>query len=223
MKTAKKILSGALWLGRGTATVMGLALFLALTVGLASTALAGTGVGARLDLGKTNTVNALTTLVGSVAGPSLKIDNNSTNGSATALSLRVEAGKAPMKVNSGARVANLNADEVDGEGFACPGGTLFHEGVCIETTRRGPDITNSAERDCLDEGRRLPTVAELQTFRNRAGHDFGGASPFEPSEARVLGADNQTFRLMVPADTGFPFFALSGAQNSFYRCVAQTN
>ena len=68
-KTTQAIL-GAVWrLGRGTATVMGLAVLLALTVGLASTALAGTGVGARFDLGKANAVNAISSLVGSVAGP----------------------------------------------------------------------------------------------------------------------------------------------------------
>ena len=72
MKTTKTVLA-ALWrLGRGTATMIGLAMLLALSVGLASTALAGTGVGARFDLGKTNTVNAITKLVDSVAGPGLQ-------------------------------------------------------------------------------------------------------------------------------------------------------
>ena len=71
MKTTKTVLA-ALWrLGRSTATMMGLAMLLALSVGLASTALAGTGIGARFDLGKTNTVNAVSKLVGNVAGPSL--------------------------------------------------------------------------------------------------------------------------------------------------------
>jgi hypothetical protein len=47
------------------------AVVLALTVGLASSALAGTGVGARFDLGKTNTVNAITTPGGSLVDPPL--------------------------------------------------------------------------------------------------------------------------------------------------------
>jgi hypothetical protein len=72
-------------------------------------------VGARFDLGKINTVNAITKLVGGVAGPSLQIDNNSTNASATALDLQVEPGKAPMKVNSATQVANLNSDLFDGK------------------------------------------------------------------------------------------------------------
>jgi hypothetical protein len=110
----RSIFSKVMWVGRATVFVVGLAVIVALTVGLATTALAGTGVGARFQLGQTNTVNAITKLVGSVAGPSLQIDNNSTNANATALDLQVEAGKAPMKVNSDTNVANLNADKLDG-------------------------------------------------------------------------------------------------------------
>ena len=110
----RSIFSKVMWVGRATVFVVGLAVILALTVGLATTALAGTGVGARFQLGQTNSVNAITKLVGSVAGPSLQIDNNSTNANATALDLQVEAGKAPMKVNSETKVANLNADKLDG-------------------------------------------------------------------------------------------------------------
>jgi hypothetical protein len=115
MKITKTVLARIWWLGRGTATMMGVTVMLALTVGLASTALAGTGVGAPFNLGKTNAVNAVSKLVGSVAGPSLTIDNNSTGTGATALDLQVESGKAPIKVNSQAKVANLNADKLDGK------------------------------------------------------------------------------------------------------------
>ena len=87
---------------------------LALVFGAASTALAGTGVGARFDLGKTNTVNVVSRLVGSVAGPSLRIDNNSAASGATALDLQVEPGKPPMTVNSSTKVEGLNADSLDG-------------------------------------------------------------------------------------------------------------
>jgi hypothetical protein len=103
-----------MFLGKVTTFVVGLAVILALSVGVASTALAGTGVGATFNLGNTNTVNAVSKLVGSVAGPSLSIDNNSTNASATALDLQVEPGKTPMKVNSGTKVSTLNVDQVDG-------------------------------------------------------------------------------------------------------------
>jgi hypothetical protein len=104
------------WMARATTTIVGLAIMLALVFGVATTALAGTGIGATFNLGQTNTVNAISKLVGSVAGPSLQIDNNSTNANATALDLQVEAGKAPMKVSANAgKATNLNADKVDGK------------------------------------------------------------------------------------------------------------
>jgi hypothetical protein len=58
-------------------------------------------------------VNALSTLIGTVAGPSLQVDNNSADASVTALDLQVEAGKAPMNVYSCVKMANLNADRLD--------------------------------------------------------------------------------------------------------------
>jgi hypothetical protein len=104
------------WMARATTTIVGLAIMLALVFGVATTALAGTGVGATFNLGQTNTVDAISKLVGSVAGPSLQIDNNSTDASATALDLQVEAGKAPLKVSANAgKATNLNSDKLDGK------------------------------------------------------------------------------------------------------------
>jgi Phage Tail Collar Domain len=114
----KRIYKKVMMVGRATTFAVGLAVILALTVGLASTALAGTSVGTRFQLGQTNAVNAVTKLVGTVAGPSLIIDNNSTNASATALDLQVEPGKAPMRVDSDAKVGNLNSDKLDGKDSA---------------------------------------------------------------------------------------------------------
>lgn len=112
-RTIRTVFKKVMWVGRATTFCVGLAVVLALTAGLASTAPAGTGVGARFDLGKTNAVNAVSKLVGGVAGPNLRIDNNSTSTDATALDLRVESGKPPMKVNSDTKVASLNADQID--------------------------------------------------------------------------------------------------------------
>src|SRR5215218_1684313 len=83
-------------------TVM--AVVTALTLGSASAALAGSGIGGVFNLGVTNTVNAITKLTGTVAGPSLQIINNSTNAAATALNLQVATGKPPLKVNSTTKV-----------------------------------------------------------------------------------------------------------------------
>jgi hypothetical protein len=91
-----------------------LAVAAALTLGTASAAFAGSGIGGVFNLGVTNTVDAITKLTGTVAGPSLQIINNSTNAAATALNLQVASGKPPLKVNSTTKVANLNADQLDG-------------------------------------------------------------------------------------------------------------
>jgi hypothetical protein len=127
MRLTKTIISRIWWLGRGTATVMGLAMLLALTVGLASTALAGTGIGARFDLGKINKVNAMSTLVGNVDGPLLTLKNTNDPFIRTfrnvplSLETRADAGgqrPAPMQVDSDTLVQQLNADLLDGRGAA---------------------------------------------------------------------------------------------------------
>jgi hypothetical protein len=109
------VVKKVIFVGRATTFVVGLAVILALTVGVAGVAFGANG--GNFILGQINVATAITKLAGSagVAGPSLQIDNNSTNAAATALDLQVEAGKAPMTVNSDAQVANLNADKVDGK------------------------------------------------------------------------------------------------------------
>lgn len=125
MRLTKTVLARIWWLGKGTATVMGLAMLLALTVGLASTALAGTGIGARFDLGKINKVNAVSSLVGNVSGPTLALENDRSDRAATALSLRMEnPNLAPMRTNATGTVTNLNADELDGRDS-----TSFADGI----------------------------------------------------------------------------------------------
>ena len=105
----KKIARGTTRIARLTTTVVGLAMMLALMFGVATTALAGTGVGATFNLGKLNTVNRMSTLVGSVANPMLRVDNN---GSGPALNLEVQSGRAPLTVSPGAGVATgLRAED----------------------------------------------------------------------------------------------------------------
>jgi hypothetical protein len=95
--------------------VFGLALVMALVVGVATAALAGTGIGATFNLGKINTVNRISQLVGAPDNAMLRVDNNSAGSNATALDLQVEPGHAPMRVNSSTQVANLNASWLDGK------------------------------------------------------------------------------------------------------------
>ena len=94
--------------------LVGLAVIIALTVGVGSQASAQNRPAQNVFiLGATNTVNAMSSLVGSVADSAMLLVDN--NGGGPALDLQVEPGQAPMKVNSGAKVANLNADTLDGK------------------------------------------------------------------------------------------------------------
>jgi len=92
--------------------LVGLAVILALLFGVVTTALAGTGVGATFNLGQVNSVNKITSLIGSATSAMLKIDND---GAGPALALQVEPGEQPMTVNSERMVARLNADKLDGK------------------------------------------------------------------------------------------------------------
>jgi len=137
--------------------------------------LAGTGVGATFNLGKKNTVNAISKLVGSTASSMLLVDNN---GAGTALDLKVgpattpaaDKTVAPMKVDSQAKVANLNSDELDGKDFSAFNATKIYDGtgpLALEgTTSTGGGfyytskggtliilVSGSAFRDTLHEGR----------------------------------------------------------------------
>jgi hypothetical protein len=84
----------------------------ALFVALGGTTYAATG--GNFILGKSNSASSTTALTAPVAGKGLQVTNTSTGAGATALGLNVASGKAPFTVNSGTKVANLNADKLDG-------------------------------------------------------------------------------------------------------------
>jgi hypothetical protein len=86
-----------------------LALFVALG-GVGYSATGGTFI-----LGSSNSAGKPTSLAANVRGPALKLSNTSARASATALGLRVRAGRAPFTVSAGAgKVAGLDADKLDG-------------------------------------------------------------------------------------------------------------
>lgn len=91
-----------MWVGRATVFLVGLAVILALLFGVASTALGANGN--PFLLGKQNFASQVSKLIKRGDGP--------------ALSLQVQDGQPPMKVNSSGKVANLNADTVDGKSEA---------------------------------------------------------------------------------------------------------
>jgi hypothetical protein len=110
----RKVASKVAWVGRTASMVFGLALVLALLFGVASMAFADNGE--PFLLGRlTNTATALTKLTGNVDGSAMQVVNNNADANDSALSLNVQSGEAPMRVNSSAKVASLNADQLDGK------------------------------------------------------------------------------------------------------------
>ena len=109
----RNMASKVMWVGRTASVVFGLALVMAFVIGAASTAWSATG--GNFILGKANAATTPTSLVGTLAdvAKSAFVVQNKSGG--TALDLRVGNATtpannvAPMKVNSKARVANLNA------------------------------------------------------------------------------------------------------------------
>ncbi len=95
----KTIFSGAMRAGKGTVFVVGLSVILAAVMSVASMALAANGK--PFILGKNNVATAITTLT--------------KQGPGSALRLLVRPGQPPMAVNSQIKVANLNADKLDGQ------------------------------------------------------------------------------------------------------------
>jgi hypothetical protein len=86
---------------------------IALFVALSGAAWAATG--GSFILGNPNAADATSTLSAPVAGGgALNVANGNTAAGSTALKLQVASGHPPLSVNSGVKVPNLNADELDG-------------------------------------------------------------------------------------------------------------
>ena len=83
----------------------------ALAVVSVGPAAAGTGLGALFNLGRTNTVNTVSTLKGATSTRLLQVTQTG-NGAGIQITTKLTA--PPLKVNSSVKVANLNADKLDG-------------------------------------------------------------------------------------------------------------
>jgi hypothetical protein len=93
--------------------------------------------GGNFILGQSNSASSTTSLTrtGANTGKGLQVTNNSTTAGAAALGLNVASGHAPFTVNSGTKVANLNADKLDGLDSTSfvPGSKLRRVGPIVDT------------------------------------------------------------------------------------------
>jgi hypothetical protein len=138
---------------------------LGLTVGFVAAALtvsatnvmAGNGIGAVFNLGKTNKVSHVSALRGSTSSALLQVTNT---GVGPALKLTVKAGAAPLQVSSETRVAHLNADKIDGFDS-----TAF---------RKAADPVDAATLDGLDSTafRKVADPVDAATLDGKASASF---------------------------------------------------
>jgi hypothetical protein len=84
----------------------------AVFIALGGTTYAATG--GNFILGQSNSASSTTALSAGTTGPALKVTSTNTTTGATALGLNVPTGHTPFTVNSGTKVAKLNADKLDG-------------------------------------------------------------------------------------------------------------
>jgi hypothetical protein len=137
-------------------------------------------------------------------------------GGAYALSLgRNSVGTKQLKPGA-VRLSDTSA----GLHLKCPGRTLFHEGACIETASRSSDEYQDAFNDCLDEGRRWPTVAELQGARGRPGINLGVLGEWTSFWYNIVEGSTYQYARVVSENGQDSDLELTPGVKRAYRCVA---
>jgi hypothetical protein len=158
-----------MWVGRATVFLVGLAVILALVLGVATAALGANGDFFRV--GQSNFASAVSVLDKSGAGPALR--------------LLVDSG-APLAVNSSTKVSNLNADRLDGKHATQIGVNGLQEVVVVSASNS--DSPKSAQASCPAGKRVVGTGYDI----------FGGKSGAPPNEVTDVVVDEiQAFSTFV--------------------------
>lgn len=97
----------------------------------------------------------------------------------------------------------------------CPSGTQKFARVCIAKKPRPAANFANASADCADEARRLPTSAELDSFRQQPGVTLGDSSVSEWSSDFL----DPTSVLVVSEEANGSYFAHPRTNSLPYRCV----
>jgi hypothetical protein len=104
----------------------------------------------------------------------------------------------------------------------CPAGTRLYAGACFESATRTAATWFTAAEICGDAGRRIPTLAELEGFRQESGVTLGSgewSSSLQDGDGAPLDTDG--FVVITMNDAG----GISSANDhdegfAPYRCVA---
>lgn len=127
---------------------------------------------------------------------------------------------------TGAKVREESLTGKDFDETACPGGTRFYGGACIETDARPPTTGsggigtggfNEATRTCAQTGRRLPTYSELEGFRDEPGITLSGS---EITQELHDDSDGGIFPKYMAINDAGDRSNFSQSANNAFRCVA---
>ena len=227
----RSVVGKVMWVGRATVFLVGLAVALALVLGVATAAL-GAPPASTFKLGQINASNAISTLVGAVAGPNLKIQNTGTGANATALELQVPQNQAPLTVNADAgKATNLDVDKLDGKDSSAylpgdlPSGATVR-GVYMASGYA--TAANEVASDAVSYGYRPSSrltyhyISARQPTPEGCSGDLGnpGAAPghacfFEWSSSNVTPRDAST-NIFPIGQVGAVVFAESSSSGRYY-------
>lgn len=178
----------------------------------ATSALAGTGVGAVFNLGRTNKVNATSSLQGSARGSMLTVTNSK---GGPALSLHVPNGKAPLVVNSSAQVQHLNASLLDGRnagGFMLGGGQSRSFGFLSSAGEDGNLLTIPGYGRLTT---RCIANAGAEIFFDVGSHPIELVAEQQSNDSSL----DEVFRENLTANGGFSFIIAGGSSNEVWDQV----
>ncbi len=204
-----KKITRTLW--RAKASV--LACVVVATVFGASTAVAGSGVGAVFNLGYTNLVDAQSTLRGTTNNAMLRVVNTNSGTSAKGLSIYTATSKPPIVVenpNSGT-ATNLSADKLDGK----------NSSDFLGATQKATDSDKLDGRDssvfahkCQDEGGAVRGFAHV-----RAAADFPSTmTPLEWYDADSCGGQGVLAKRKAQGE----YYVQFPGANTYYASVGST-
>jgi hypothetical protein len=226
-RTCRKIVTITMAMARGTATMLGLAVMLAMVVGVGSTALAAVP-GDPLKLGRINTVDALTQLIGARNNALLRISNDSRGLDATALDLQVDPKRPPMKTNSLTKVKNLHADLLDGRSadqFANGiGGTAVDadhldgkdsSAFAAGTNGKAKDAFNADFASFAGQVQLAQTATDANNLDGKDSTDFLPVDTYIDTADAVTGKGGGTMLVFIaaPCDPGDKILNAGGGAN----------
>jgi hypothetical protein len=170
---------------------------LALFISLGGASFAATG--GNFVLGQSNTATSGSTLTANVPGKTLTLKNTNTSTSSTALNVNVAAGRPPFTTNSATKVANLNADKLDGldaTSFLAVGDTAANSNLLdgLDSTDLLGVAAKAADSDLFDG-------KDSKTFARLGGGVNGDGSVFQGTGFTVSRLGEGEYQVSFPAGT----------------------